>query len=168
MQTKDILAIPPFQDSVGLATEGSLSHRMRVLASNLPDGWGVECDVGASRSDGSGSRWGMENEGAGKNGSSTISDNGISNVGGSGNRYGLSGWGEVRVNTEISGTVERPFPCPYCPLSFKRRYTLQEHVRIHMGSRPYACRSCGKAFTQRSSLLKHVRMRVCQKHMVHN
>ncbi|KAG7165443.1 Gastrula zinc finger protein XlCGF26.1-like 1 [Homarus americanus] len=77
--------------------------------------------------------------------------------------YGIN-WGDTRVNTENVVKDDRPFPCPYCPLSFKRRYTLQEHVRIHIGARPYACRSCGKTFTQRSSLLKHVRVRVCQKH----
>ncbi|XP_069949437.1 protein tramtrack, beta isoform isoform X8 [Cherax quadricarinatus] len=79
--------------------------------------------------------------------------------------YGPS-WGDTQVSAEHVGTEERPFPCPYCPLSFKRRYTLQEHVRIHIGARPYACRSCGKTFTQRSSLLKHVRVRVCQKHIL--
>lgn len=79
--------------------------------------------------------------------------------------YGPS-WGDTRVSTDHVGTEERPFPCPYCHLSFKRRYTLQEHVRIHIGARPYACRSCGKTFTQRSSLLKHVRVRVCQKHIL--
>lgn len=80
-----------------------------------------------------------------------------------------STWPEPnRGISELVGTEERPFPCPYCPLSFKRRYTMQEHVRIHMGSRPYACRSCGKTFTQRSSLLKHVRVRVCQKHVLQN
>ncbi|XP_047471704.1 protein bric-a-brac 1-like isoform X7 [Penaeus chinensis] len=80
-----------------------------------------------------------------------------------------STWPEpTRGISELVGTEERPFPCPYCPLSFKRRYTMQEHVRIHMGSRPYACRSCGKTFTQRSSLLKHVRVRVCQKHVLQN
>ncbi|XP_042228494.1 protein abrupt-like isoform X7 [Homarus americanus] len=79
--------------------------------------------------------------------------------------YGIN-WGDTRVNTENVVKDDRPFPCPYCPLSFKRRYTLQEHVRIHIGARPYACRSCGKTFTQRSSLLKHVRVRVCQKHVL--
>ena len=59
--------------------------------------------------------------------------------------------------------IERPFSCPYCSMSFKRRYTLQEHIRIHLGARPYACNICGKSFTQRSSLSKHVRVQVCKK-----
>lgn len=60
-----------------------------------------------------------------------------------------------------AGFVERPFPCPYCPMSFKRKYTLQEHIRIHLGYRPYSCSNCGKAFTQSSSLGKH--LKVCFK-----
>uniref|UniRef100_A0A0P4WFQ8 BTB domain-containing protein n=1 Tax=Scylla olivacea TaxID=85551 RepID=A0A0P4WFQ8_SCYOL len=147
VQAKDILALPPFQDSVGRAPEGSLSHRMRVLVTTMAEGGG-----GAGGGVGGGGGWAVEG-GVGVGGA------------GGGGGYGL-GWCESRAGMQV-GTEERPFPCPYCPLRFKRRYTLQEHVRIHMGSRPYACRSCGKTFTQRSSLLKHVRMRVCQKVVLH-
>lgn len=57
--------------------------------------------------------------------------------------------------------LDRPFKCSYCPMSFKRKYTLQEHVRIHLGQRPYSCSTCGKSFTQSSSLGKH--LKVCFK-----
>ncbi|KAB7507104.1 Zinc finger protein, partial [Armadillidium nasatum] len=53
--------------------------------------------------------------------------------------------------------LDRPFKCSYCPMSFKRKYTLQEHVRIHLGQRPYSCSTCGKSFTQSSSLGKHLK-----------
>lgn len=151
VQAKDILALSPFQDSVGRAPEGSLSHRMRVLVTTMAEGNG---GAGVGGVSGGGGGWAAVDGGVGIGPGAGVGS------------YGM-GWGEARGGMPAVGTEERPFPCPYCPLRFKRRYTLQEHVRIHMGSRPYACRSCGKTFTQRSSLLKHVRMKVCQKVVLH-
>lgn len=131
VQAKDIFGLSPFQDNMGGVPDGSMSHRLRILTSNVVEGGG----------------WAVEGGSASKS------------------NYGPS-WVDRRVGNEMASVEERPFPCPYCHLSFKRRYTLQEHVRIHMGSRPYACHSCGKTFTQRSSLLKHVRVRVCQKNVL--
>ena len=75
---------------------------------------------------------------------------------------------EIGENISFEGmakcaNIERPFQCVYCNMCFKRRYTLQEHVRIHIGARPYACNVCGKSFTQKSSLSKHVKVQVCKK-----
>ena len=62
------------------------------------------------------------------------------------------------VNSVTCSIFERPFSCPYCPMTFKRKYTMQEHVRIHLGHRPYSCINCGRAFTQSSSLWRHTKI----------
>ncbi|XP_066982488.1 broad-complex core protein isoforms 1/2/3/4/5-like isoform X8 [Macrobrachium rosenbergii] len=149
VQAKDILAFPPLQDIMGRIPEGDLSLRMRSIASAVDEGsrWGVLEGDTMHKDLYHGHSW----TNSGSNGSGTnCGSNNIS-----------------RAPRDHLDPESRPFPCPYCPFSFKRRYTLQEHVRIHIGFRPYACRSCGKTFTQRSSLIKHVRVRVCQKHAAH-
>ncbi|XP_055450837.1 zinc finger protein 382 isoform X3 [Psammomys obesus] len=50
---------------------------------------------------------------------------------------------------------EKPFRCPYCGNSFRRKSYLIEHQRIHTGEKPYACGQCGKAFRQKTALTLH-------------
>ncbi|XP_048224646.1 zinc finger protein 382-like isoform X2 [Perognathus longimembris pacificus] len=54
-----------------------------------------------------------------------------------------------------SQTEEKPFQCPYCGNSFRRKSYLIEHQRIHTGEKPYVCNQCGKAFRQKTALTLH-------------
>uniref|UniRef100_H0UY05 Zinc finger protein 382 n=1 Tax=Cavia porcellus TaxID=10141 RepID=H0UY05_CAVPO len=54
-----------------------------------------------------------------------------------------------------SQTEEKPFQCPYCGNSFRRKSYLTEHQRIHTGEKPYVCNQCGKAFRQKTALNLH-------------
>ncbi|XP_041510169.1 zinc finger protein 382 isoform X2 [Microtus oregoni] len=51
--------------------------------------------------------------------------------------------------------MEKPFQCPYCGNSFRRKSYLIEHQRIHTGEKPYICSQCGKAFRQKTALTLH-------------
>ncbi|KAM9331692.1 uncharacterized protein KZ484_016914 [Pholidichthys leucotaenia] len=50
------------------------------------------------------------------------------------------------------------FFCESCGKSFKQRYFLGQHLRIHNGEKPYCCQTCGKSFTASSSLTTHMRI----------
>lgn len=39
-----------------------------------------------------------------------------------------------------------PFLCSFCPASFRRKSTLNVHMRSHTNLCPYTCRYCGKSF----------------------
>lgn len=50
---------------------------------------------------------------------------------------------------------ERPYRCMHCGRGFRRRDTLDTHIRTHTDERPYACRLCGRAFRQKGDCSKH-------------
>ena len=47
--------------------------------------------------------------------------------------------------------------CPQCPVTFKRKTPLKEHVKQKHGNvtKPYACDSCELAFTKEFYLDRH-------------
>ena len=47
--------------------------------------------------------------------------------------------------------------CRYCYKSFKRKYNLTCHERIHSGVRPYKCDHCEKSFTRNGHFMQHKR-----------
>jgi DNA-directed RNA polymerase subunit RPC12/RpoP len=52
-------------------------------------------------------------------------------------------------------STERPFQCPYCSFSTKRKDILDRHIREkHFGVR-YNCEICKESFTQLTSLKRH-------------
>ncbi|XP_062404233.1 uncharacterized protein LOC134094642 isoform X2 [Sardina pilchardus] len=53
--------------------------------------------------------------------------------------------------------------CSYCGRTFKSRFTLQCHIRVHTGERPYSCSVCGKSFTQQSIMSAHRRVHTGEK-----
>ncbi|XP_032420422.1 zinc finger and SCAN domain-containing protein 2-like isoform X2 [Xiphophorus hellerii] len=45
--------------------------------------------------------------------------------------------------------------CDICGKSFKKKFNLKQHYRIHTGERPFCCEICGKSFSQFSNLKVH-------------
>lgn len=54
--------------------------------------------------------------------------------------------------------ARRPYACPTCPMAFKRRYDVQQHISaVHLLQRPFECSHCHKRFGHRGSCAKHER-----------
>ena len=49
------------------------------------------------------------------------------------------------------------FACDICEKSFKTKFIMTTHRRIHTGEKPYECKLCKKTFSQGSSLATHKR-----------
>ena len=43
----------------------------------------------------------------------------------------------------------RNFPCTVCGKSFKRKYNLSMHARVHTKIKPFKCSICNKSFSQK-------------------
>jgi len=59
----------------------------------------------------------------------------------------------------IKHSDDRPYPCPFCPKMFKRRYEVTAHVKVKHDepsqlNKQYECQEpdCGKKFTIPSKL----------------
>ncbi|XP_026538812.1 zinc finger protein 585A-like isoform X2 [Notechis scutatus] len=50
---------------------------------------------------------------------------------------------------------ERPYPCPRCEKSFRTTKDLEKHQVTHSDQRPHQCGECGKYFKTKCSLDKH-------------
>jgi len=52
--------------------------------------------------------------------------------------YQYNSWYSRHMSTHNPGL----FVCKYCPKSFKRKDTLNEHTYIHLGGRSFKCNEC--------------------------
>ncbi|XP_032815060.2 zinc finger and BTB domain-containing protein 41 [Petromyzon marinus] len=67
-------------------------------------------------------------------------------------------WFQRRAHLEEHGilhTVATPFPCGFCPESFRSRFARLKHQeKTHLG--PFPCNVCGRAFNDSGNLKRHV------------
>jgi uncharacterized Zn-finger protein len=52
--------------------------------------------------------------------------------------------------------LQKHFYCVTCNRSFKRKYDMVRHSRIHLKEKPFRCNFCHKGFTRKDSLAKHI------------
>ncbi|XP_063878790.1 zinc finger protein 275-like isoform X3 [Scylla paramamosain] len=52
-------------------------------------------------------------------------------------------------------SVDKPYRCDDCGVTFKRKAHLDRHRRIHLPTRPYQCAVCGKGFTRNEHVRRH-------------
>ena len=48
------------------------------------------------------------------------------------------------------------FRCSYCSVCWGDKYSLDQHLKIHLQIKDFVCAHCGKAFIQRATLTKHM------------
>ena len=56
------------------------------------------------------------------------------------------------------GTTENRYHCPYCPLSFTRKYTVQRHVQQQHSENPlwFTCPKCNEVFRSKQNMKLHL------------
>ncbi|KFB53284.1 AGAP003446-PA-like protein [Anopheles sinensis] len=50
---------------------------------------------------------------------------------------------------------EKEFRCPYCPKTFTRKWSMNEHITSHLGTRRYPCELCPAIFCREGYLRTH-------------
>uniref|UniRef100_A0A3Q1G9J1 C2H2-type domain-containing protein n=1 Tax=Acanthochromis polyacanthus TaxID=80966 RepID=A0A3Q1G9J1_9TELE len=69
---------------------------------------------------------------------------------------------QVKKHHKIHKGVKQ-HACNVCRKSFSLRSELKVHMRTHTGEKRYSCETCGKRFSHPSDLTAHMRMHTCEK-----
>ncbi|ERE47739.1 zinc finger protein interacting with ribonucleoprotein K, partial [Cricetulus griseus] len=65
---------------------------------------------------------------------------------------------QTLVHQPNASNVKKLCECSKCGESFRGKYSLDQHQRVHTGERPWECSECGKVFSQTSHLNDHHQM----------
>uniref|UniRef100_A0AAG5DHR2 Protein krueppel n=1 Tax=Anopheles atroparvus TaxID=41427 RepID=A0AAG5DHR2_ANOAO len=67
--------------------------------------------------------------------------------------------GELRRNMYEhmkTHSTNRPYTCPYCPLSFRNASNCKSHINIHTREKVYKCDVCDKEYAMPNGLKQHM------------
>lgn len=59
----------------------------------------------------------------------------------------------IKLHTDQSD--EKPFSCDVCQKSFKQKYSMEIHRKIHKNERPHKCPECDKGFSTAKDMRRH-------------
>ncbi len=62
------------------------------------------------------------------------------------------------TSSSFHGIGTAVYPCPACPKTFSRLYSLRSHQRIHGVERPFRCEHCPASFARNHDLKRHAKL----------
>ncbi|KAK0213218.1 hypothetical protein DFS33DRAFT_105359 [Desarmillaria ectypa] len=62
------------------------------------------------------------------------------------------------TSSQFHGIGTAVYPCPACPKTFSRLYSLRSHQRIHSVERPFRCEHCPASFARNHDLKRHAKL----------
>uniref|UniRef100_A0AAG5CMS4 Uncharacterized protein n=1 Tax=Anopheles atroparvus TaxID=41427 RepID=A0AAG5CMS4_ANOAO len=62
---------------------------------------------------------------------------------------------QLQSGSPVGEQDEKEFRCPYCPKTFTRKWTMNDHIPTHLGTRRYPCELCPAIFCREGYLRTH-------------